>query len=112
MSDRLLALISILIVVMTSFTSGCSSLDPASIPNAKIDVFKMNHPKFLDNYRLNFKAKYLENGWWKEPQRTVTAYMKAYGLIPEECKGQVEILDSGLTENMSLGWARFRCMLH
>ena len=95
--------------VLLISTLGCSALDRAYTPDAKRDVIKVNHEKFPDNFWLNFKVKYLEDRWWKEPQRTVPAYMKNYDLIPEECKGEVEILASGGTENQSLGWARFRC---
>lgn len=109
MTERVPYFVLTILILPTIWQSGCSSFDRPISPDIKRDVFKMDHPKFRDSYRLNFEVKYFEEGWWKEPQRTISAYMKTYSLIPEECKGAVEILDSGGTENQSLGWARFRC---
>ena len=90
-------------------TASCFALDRESIPDAKRDVVRMTQKKFTDNFQLNFKVKNLGAPWWKEQQVAISTYMKNYGLIPEECNGEVEILDAGVTENQSLGWARFRC---
>lgn len=109
MTERAAFFVLTITILSTICQSGCSALDQPALPDLKRDVIKMDHPKFPDNYRLNFKVRYLDEGWWKEPQRTISAYMKTYGLIPEACKGKVEILDSGGTENQSFGWARFRC---
>ena len=109
MTERAAFFVLTITILSTICQSGCSALDQLALPDLKRDVIKMDHPKFPDNYRLNFKVRYLDEGRWKEPQRTISAYMKTYRLIPDECNGSVEILDSGGTENQSLGWARFRC---
>lgn len=88
---------------------GCSVLDPAVVPNAKLDVKRVKDSRYPVVFDVTFKVTYLEERWWKDPQRTVSAYLTQYNLIPEECKSKVEILNSGGTENQSLGWARFRC---
>ena len=107
-NHSLVAIVALLSLSTIPLVS-CSILDKLTRPDAKRDVFKLDHPNFSNNYRLNFKVNYLEERWWKDPQRTVSGYMKRYNLIPEECKEEVEILDSGGTENQSFGWARFRC---
>ena len=109
MSNKSLPAILVVLMLSTIGQSGCSAWDRAVVPNVKRDVKRVEDSRFPVVFIVDFKVKNLEERWWKDPQRTVSAYMKKYSLIPEACKDEVEILNSGGTENQSLGWARFRC---
>ena len=109
MSNKAVDVYLVLVMLATIGQSSCSAVDTAFVPNAKIDVKRVEDSRFPDVYVVNFKVRFMQSGWWREPERTVPAYMKTYNLIPEECGDAIEIIGSGGFENQSWGWARFRC---
>ncbi len=109
MNNNILLVGSIVFMLAMIELSGCSAMDASLVPNAKRDVKRVDDSRFPVVFIVDFKVQNLEERWWKDSQRTVSAYLEKNHLIPESCKGGVEILNSGGTENTSLGWARFRC---
>ena len=109
MINKSLPAILVVLMLSTIGQSGCSAWDRAVVPNVKRDVKRVEDSRFPVVFVISFKVRYLEDRWWKDPQRTVSAYLNNYNLIPEECMGDVEIVGSGGFENQSIGWARFRC---
>jgi hypothetical protein len=60
-------------------------------------------------YYLDFQSKAIPGPFWRNPNQTITPYLKEHHLIPPECHHGVAIIEADKVALSPSAFARFRC---
>lgn len=80
------------------FATACASVPPYDV-------------RYLGDgiYELSFRSDVIPGSFWKNPNQTITPYMKEHHLIPVECRHGVTVIEADRLALSPSAFARFRC---